>query len=453
MKLNKRSFLKTTGVVGASGLLSPSLVRADNLRGQKLRIAVIGPGGQGKNHVKALKGEQLVAFCDVDEEKAAEVYNEFPDVARFRDFRVMFDKMGSRIDAVSIAVPDHMHYPIVLWAMAHGKHVLCEKPLTRTFEEAMRLKAAAKRAGVITQMGNQGHANDGLRDVEEWIRAGLIGEVTEAFHWTNRPVWPQGMKSWPDAEAVPSSMDWDLWLGVAPKRDYSKAIAPFKWRGYRDFGCGAIGDMACHLMDASYTPLRLGYPTRVSCEAEGGTDIAFPTASTIRFDFAARDGRGPVKVTWMDGDRRPKNVPFVPDEFISGNPEQNRKGQTNGSLLVGSKGAIFVDLYATRAQIFPFDYYNRLRGDGALPPKSLPRIRGGHFAEWVEAIRSGTQPGGNVVDYAADFTGMALLGVVSMAAGGMPLEFDEQQLRFTNSARANELLSSTYAYRSGFIES
>ena len=155
----------------------------------------------------------------------------------------MFDKMGDQIDAVSIAVPDHMHYPIALWAMAAGKHVLCEKPLVRTFEEAMLLKKAAADSGVITQMGNQGHAHDGLRDIEEWIDAGLIGDVTEVYHWTDRPMWPQGMNAWPAAEEIPANLDWDCWLGVAPQQDYSSEIAPFNWRGYRAYGAGAIGDI------------------------------------------------------------------------------------------------------------------------------------------------------------------------------------------------------------------
>ena len=217
--LSRRSFLKSSGTLGASALLFPSITRADNLGAQKLRIAQIGAGGRGRFHIKGMQHEQIVALCDVDENWATRPYRwggnmNFDDmtpdkVPFFQNFRVMFDKMGDQIDAVSIAVPDHMHNAIALWAMAAGKHVLCEKPLVRTFEEAMLLKEAAKKSGVITQMGNQGHANDGLRDMEEWIDAGLIGEPTEVFHWTDRPIWPQGMEAWPQVASQPANLDWN----------------------------------------------------------------------------------------------------------------------------------------------------------------------------------------------------------------------------------------------------
>jgi predicted dehydrogenase len=236
---------------------------------QKLKIALIGAGGRGKAHVKGLESQHFVAFCDVDEERAAETYKAYPKVPRFKDYRVMFDRMGKEIEAVSIATPDHMHYPIVLWALAHGKHVFCEKPLTRTFEEAMILKKAVREAGVITQMGNQGHVADGWRSIREWVDAGIAGDIYEAYHWTNRPVWPQGLSSWPKKQPVPSKFDWNLWLGVAPKRDYSPEIAPFNWRGFWDYGSGAIGDIGCHSMDASYSGLQLGLPTSISADVSG----------------------------------------------------------------------------------------------------------------------------------------------------------------------------------------
>lgn len=190
----RRQFLKSSGALAASTLFFPSITRAQNLGSDKLKIAFVGVGGRGKSHVKGMGQEEVVAFCDVDEVRAGDTFAKFPDIPRYKDYRVMLDKIGKDIDAVSIAVPDHMHYPIALWALAHKKHILVEKPLVRTFDEAMLLKKAAKEAGVITQMGNQGHANDGLRKIREWIDAGLIGDVQEAFHRTNRPIWPQGME-------------------------------------------------------------------------------------------------------------------------------------------------------------------------------------------------------------------------------------------------------------------
>lgn len=452
MKIPRRRFLQKGSLLAASPFILPNIVRAENLGTQKLRIAVIGVGGRGANHVDGLSSEAIVAFCDVDDARAAKTYAKYPEVPRFTDYRVMFDKMRNQIDAVSIAVPDHMHYPIAMWAIAEGKHLLCEKPLVRTVDEAMQLKRATANSGLITQMGNQGHANDGLREIQEWVAAGLIGEVREVHHWTNRPVWPQGMSARPAAEAIPSTLAWDLWLGVAPQKDYSSEIAPFNWRGLWDYGCGAIGDIACHAMDVAYTTFDLGYPTAISAESVGTTDVAFPKESTIHFTFPAKADRPAIKMTWLDGGRRPSDVPFVPDDFILADPTTNRKGQPNGSLLVGSKGAIFTDMYAKRGRIFPDDYFRELRRDDGLPSKTLPRVGRSHYMEWVHGCKTGTQPGGNIPGYAADFTATALLGTIALKTGG-PLAFDAKKMEFTGNPLANELLKSQYNYRQEFLPS
>lgn len=452
MKLPRRDFLRVGGALAASPFIIPNIIRAESLGAEKLRIAVIGVGGRGRSHVSGYKNEEIVAFCDVDAARAAETFEKYPQVPRFKDYRVMFDRMRNQIDAVSICVPDHMHYPIAMWAIAEGKHVLCEKPLVRTVAEAMALKKATAASGLITQMGNQGHANDGLREIQEWVAAGLIGEVTQVYHWTNRPIWPQGMAQRPPAEAIPSTMDWDLWLGVAPKMDYSPEIAPFKWRGYWDYGCGAIGDIACHAMDVSYTTLDLGYPSRVSARAPDTSEVAFPSESTINFTFPARGGRPEVEMTWMDGGRRPTDIPFVPSDFIPADAATGRKGQGNGSLLVGSKGAIFTDMYAKRGRIFPNDTFNELRASEGLPPATLPRVGMSHFEEWVEGCKTGKQPGGNIPNYAADFTATALLGAIALKAAG-PLQFDARKMQFIGNAAANLLLKSQYQYRKEFLPS
>jgi len=452
MKISRRTFSKTVGV-GAAGVFLPGWMEGatDSVDSQKLKIAMIGVGGRGKEHIKRLSSEQFVAFCDVDDERAAETYKEYPDVPRFKDYRVMFDKMGKEIEAVSIAVPDHMHYPMVMWALAHGKAIYCEKPLTRTFEEAMLLKKAVREAGVITMLGNQGHSGGGIQTIREWTEAGIAGEIQEAFHWTNRPVWPQGLSSWPKGGKVPSTLDYDLWCGVAPKRGYSEEIIPFNWRGYWDYGSGAIGDIACHCMDASWSGLQLGFPTSVYAESTETSDVAFPSASTIVFDFPARNGRGPVKVTWMDGGRRPEDVPFVDRESIHGDGTETKKGMGNGTFIVGSKASIYASLYSMYPQLRPREYHKELSESDQLPPETLPRPENKHFMNWVNAVKTGEQPYGNIADYGADFTATALLGAVALALSGEKLEFDEKKLEFTNSEKATSLLKSRYEYREGFL--
>ncbi|MGJ8654298.1 MAG: Gfo/Idh/MocA family protein [Opitutaceae bacterium] len=456
MRLPRRRFLSTCGAFAVSSVLCPSILSAQNRGPDKLRIAIIGAGGRGKAHVSGLAHEQIVAFCDVDDRRAADSYRRYPNVRRFKDYRVMLDEMGDQIDAVSIAIPDHMHYPVALWVIAHGKHVLVEKPLVRTFEEAMLLKQVAREAGVITQMGNQGHAGDGIRSIQEWVQAGVIGEVKEAYHWTNRPIWPQGMSETAPVSEVPMGLDWDLWQGVAPTRPYCEGIAPRNWRGYRDYGCGAIGDIACHSMDTTYTALKLGFPTRVSAVSDGMSDLAFPKSSEITFDFVSGLTGQPVRVNWLDGGRLPQEVPHVPKGFIeglvttSGREKLHPKPIDNGTFIVGSKGTIYTSMYGESPIVFPFDYIRQLKAEQQLPEKIIPRIEGGHFKEWTRCIKAGTQPGANIVDYAADFTATALLGAAALSVDGA-LDFDAETQSFTNNPSADQLLKSRYAYRKEFL--
>jgi predicted dehydrogenase len=233
-------------------------------------------------------------------------------------------------------------------------------------------------------------------------------------------------------------------------RDFSSKIAPRNWRGYLNYGCGAIGDIACHAMDASYTPLNLGFPTLVWAESTGSNDVAFPKASTINFEFPSKITRRPLKVTWMDGNRRPKGVPFVPDEFIQADEGKGKKGIDNGSIIVGTTGALFTDMYATRVRVFPDPYFRELREGKAFPEESLARVGGGHFMEWVNCVKEGKQPGSNIVEYAADFTGTALLGAVALTVGGR-LKFNANKLQFVNNSEANKMLKSQYDYRQEFI--
>ena len=450
--ISRRTFLK--GAAAAVPLIAlPHWVRANpggpSSPNNRINIAVIGAGSRGSEAVRQVaRAENLVAMCDVDDNRARWSFENFPGVPRFKDYRVLFDQMGDEIDAVTISTPDHMHFPIAMWAIAHGKHVYVEKPLVRTVSEARLLKAAAARAGVITQMGNQGHAGDGIRKIREWIDAGLLGDVRESFHWSDRPVWAQGEIAYLPPEPVPDGLDYDLWLGVAPALPYTPKVIPFGWRGYRSYGCGAIGDMGVHTMDAAYTGLGLGKPRRVEVDATPFSEISFPQASTISYLFD-RPGHGDFRLHWMDGGRRPDEVPHVERSFLHGDPgNPESRGTGAGSLIVGTKGTLYAGSHCGGPRIFPRDYWIELNEGGAIPEPTIPRVES-VWQEWFDAIRSGTQPGGSF-DYAADFTESVLLGHVGIVAG-VPIEYDAEAMRITNAPEANQLLHGEYDYRPGFL--
>ena len=418
----------------------PAIMRGQAGRSpnNKLNIACCGVGGRGAAAVGGLKDENLVAFCDVDDERAAKTYEAYPNVPRFRDFRVMLDKLGNKIDAVTVSTPDHMHFPIAMAALSLGKHVFVEKPLTHTISEARRLAAMAREKKVATQMGNQGHAHEGLRLIKEWFQAGVLGEVREVHSWTNRPIWPQGVeipdhsKSMP---VVPKTLDWDLWLGVAQNREYDPAYLPFNWRGYWDFGTGALGDMGCHIMDGAYWALDLTAPTSVEAVSAHETKVSPPTASVVKYEFPARGNLPGVKWTWYDGGMQPT----LPPEF-----EETRRLQTNGSFIVGSKATVFADTYYSSARIIPETKMKELAP--TLPAKTLPRVEGGHFAEWVRACKGGT-PAGSNFDYSSRLTETVLLSNLAVRARRR-LEWDSAALKVTNVPGANQFVSQEY--RPGF---
>jgi predicted dehydrogenase len=438
--ISRRSFLKTATLASAA-LSMPNLMRSQaggQSPNNKLNIALCGVGGQGRSAVESLKGENYVAFCDVDEERAAKTFEEYPDVPRFKDFRVMLEKMGNKIDAVTVSTPDHMHFPIAMAALSLGKHVFTEKPLTHTISEAHQIAKLAREKKVATQMGNQGHANDGTRVLKEWVQAGVLGEVREIHSWTDRPIWPQGInrpdhgKSMP---VVPKTLDWNLWLGVAAEREYDPAYMPFNWRGYWDFGTGALGDMGCHIMDGAYWALDLTQPTTVEAVSAHQTDISPPTASVVTYQFPARGSMPAVKWNWYDGGL----MPVVPPEL-----EAARKLQTNGSLIVGSKATVFADTYYSSVRIIPEIKMKEMTP--SLPAKSIPRIEGGHFAEWVRACKGGT-PAGSNFENASRVTETVLLSNVAVRAR-RKIEWDSANLRITNVPEANQYI--TKSYRPGF---
>lgn len=455
--MDRRKFLKSSAI-GAGLMVLPSYVAGQSKTqmapSSRVNIAIVGVGGRGWAHVDALKDENIVALCDVNMHQFEEMRRDTRDSraqaniaildgiegkgARwFMDYREMFAEMGDEIDAVVITTPDHMHFPVAMSAVNLGKHVYCEKPLTHVVGESRMLAEAAKKAGVITQMGNQGHSYDGARLIREWVQAGVIGAVREIHSWTNRPIWPQGMHSLPDHSTaipvIPKGLDWNLWLGIAGERAYDPAFVPFKWRGWWEYGTGAIGDMACHVMDGAYWGLDLLYPTSVEAVAATPvSDLSPPEASMLRYEFPARGSMPEVTYTWYDGGL----LPPVPDML----DERPSKGDGSGTFIVGEEGVILTDTYSRSAQILPSQKMIELRP--RFPERTLRRIKGSHQMEWVNAIREGRQATSDF-SYAGPFTETALLGTVALRAG-KKIEFDAKAMKVTNLEEANQYLTKEY---------
>jgi len=400
--------------------------------GKKLRIACVGCGGKGKSDILRAAGEEIVALCDVDFIRAAETFTYFPDVPRYRDFRQMLMEMGDKIDAVTVSTPDHMHYPIARMAMEMGKHVYVQKPLTHTIGEARALRKLAIETGVVTQMGNQGHANEGTRLFKEWIDAGVIGRVSEAHIWTDRPKWPQPA-IWTNPVAPPSTIDWDLWLGVSTYHEFRDNIAPFKWRAFWDFGCGALGDMGCHTMDACFWALDLRGPVKVSAEVRDASLISAPGASKITYEFAATPTRGAVTVNWYDGGFKPTIPKEVDPQFVS----------KTGSYVIGDKGIIItMGDYCDALRLAPESRMREFLPH--RPPKTIPRIPGANpHLEWINACKGGPKPGSNFIDHSADLTEFVLLGNVALRMG-RPIEWSPETGTCIGLPEADAIINKKY---------
>lgn len=441
--MKRRNFIKTTGL-GAAALAVPAgpvhaaapatptgrIIAPD----QKLRIACIGVGGQGARDFHGVLREQIVALCDVDRDRAAGVFGRHPDTPRYTDYRKMLEELGDQIDAVTVSTPDHAHFPAAMMAIGMGKHVFIQKPLTHTVWEARQLRLAARKHKVVTQMGNQGHASEGTRLVREWVQAGLIGPVHEVHAWSNHS--GKGAKA-PDERPtetppVPETLDWNLWLGVAPERPYHPDYVPFNWRAWWDFGSCALGDMGCHVMDAPFWALDLGHPTSVEAETAEVFAETGPAWSIVTWQFPARGEMPPLKFTWYDGGKQPPR----PKELPAGD-----KLPGHGFLLVGEKGTIFdPSAYCQSPRLLPEARMKELRSNP--PPKTLPRIKGGHYGEWTEACKGGPTPGSNF-DHSGPLTEMVLLGNVAIRTG-KKLEWDGEKLECTNLPEANKLVNKEY---------
>jgi predicted dehydrogenase len=429
---SRRAFLKTSALAGSSFWVTHDLPGRDPVRRgrlDKLNIAAIGCGGKGYVDAKGCASENLVALCDVDERRGGKLWGEFPEARVYRDFRELLDREKD-LDAVLVSTPDHTHAVAAAWAMQRGLHVFCQKPLTHSVEEARVLTMLAQRTGVVTQMGNQGTATDGLRKGVEVIRSGAIGDVREVHVWTNRPIWPQGVDAPSEIQPIPAGMRWDLWLGPARHRPYHEAYCPFRWRGFWDFGTGAIGDMACHTLNLPYLALELGAPVRVTAEQDGNTEDSPPTKSRIRFEFPARGARPPVVLTWHDGGFLPDVEDYLPGVKLS----------NSGSLMVGDRGQLYSPGdYGDQWRLLPEEDF----ADFEAPAPFLPRTEG-IYREWIDAIKGGTPPMSRF-EHAGPFTEAALLGNVAIRAG-VPIEWDAARMRITNAPEAERFLRDDYAY-------
>lgn len=400
---------------------------------ERIHLAGIGVGGKGAGEINDTSdvGCEIVALCDVDDRRAAETYKKFPNAKRYQDFRVMLEKQKD-IDAVTVSTPDHTHFPASMLAMKMGKHVYCQKPLTHTIEEARLMAEAARKYKVVTQMGNQAHAGEPIRRAVEVVRAGIIGKVTEAHIWTNRPIWPQGQTRPEDTPPVPDGLNWDLWLGPAPVRPYHPDYVPFNWRGWWDFGTGALGDMACHIMDMAYWSLDLGAPESVEAESGGGTMESPPNWSVIDYRFPARGDQPPVKLVWYDG-KRDGQQNYPPKELI-GDVDISRYG----TVLVGEKGTMFFNRGSTDWLIKP----ESILTDFKEPTRTIPRTRNEDY-EWVQAIRGeGHQPLSNF-ERSGPFTETVLLGNLAVRTG-KKIQWDSKNLKATNAPEADEFIRKEY---------
>jgi len=439
--INRRRFLGSAAGAAAAFTFVPGHVlgrQGARSANEKLNIAAIGSGGMGGGNINACRTENIVALCDVDDSRAAGTFNKFPNAKKYKDFRVMLDKEHKNIDAVIVATPDHTHAVAAMACIKRGKHVYCQKPLAHSIYEVRKLTEAAREYKVQTQMGNQGHSSNEIRMLREWIADGAIGPVREVHTWSDRPVGGHPWSDFPivarpkETPPVPSTLDWDLWLGPVKYRPYHPIYCPLTWRGWWDFGTGALGDMGCHIIDPAFWALKLGAPTRVEATTTHyQPEIAnetYPRASIVRYEFPAREGMPPVKLTWSDG----RLMPPRPRDF-----EPGRRLGGNGALLIGDNGTILHGSHgAGGVRIVPEEKmraYDR-------PEQTIPRVKGGsggHEQDWVRACKDG-KPASSSFEYGGALTEAVLLGVLAMRLKDTPLEWDSANLKVTNCDEAEQ---------------
>jgi predicted dehydrogenase len=462
LNIDRRSFIKTAGaaslftiiprhVLGGNGYVAPSDI---------VYIAGIGVGGKGTSDLTECaksKHARISLLCDVDDRMAVTSRENFPDAKYYRDFREMLDKEHKNIDAVTVSTPDHTHAAAAMAAMQLGKHVYVQKPLTHSIGEARALTEAATRYKVVTQMGNQGASEEPVRRMKEIADAGLIGEVTKVYAWSNRPVWPQGIAAPTGTYEIPKELDWNLWLGPAQKIDYNPAYLPFNWRGWWRFGTGALGDMACHIMDPVFRILPIDFPSEVECSVTAAYEGFFqeahylescPASSIIHQKFRRTDGKGIVSLTWMDGGLRPQ----TPEGLLESDEVANME---NGVIFEGTKGKM-VGNYSTQPLLLP----RSLNAEIEHVPRTEKRVPEGHYVAWVEACMKGVEASdlSSRFEYAGPFTEAVLMGNLAIRSyqymsnesgessypGRKKLLWDAKNMKITNFEPANEFVMPQY---------
>ncbi len=422
-------------VLGGAGFVAPS---------DQLRVAAIGAGGMGGGDIATVSklGASFAALCDVDEERAAGSFAAHPKARRYKDFREMLDKEANNIDAVTVGTPDHVHAVAAMAAIRAGKHVYCQKPLTHTLHECRELTKAAKAAAVMTSMGNQGHATEGARLTNEWIQAGVIGNVTEVHVWSDRAgkLWKQGIGRPTEALPVPKTLDWNLWLGPIRERPYHRAYAPVGWRGWWDFGTGALGDMGCHIIDHPVWALQLGAPISVESRTTLDGTVneknefnreTYPIAAIITYQFPERtNGRlPPVTMTWYDGGLMPPTPIEMPN---------NQRLPENGVLYIGTKGKMIHGSHGGMPRLLPDELYEQAKTVSPTMERSP-----GHYEEWVQACKGGKIPAASF-DYSGPMTETVLLGVLSLRAPGQRLLWNGEKMEVTNAPEVNQFIHTEY---------
>ena len=490
--VSRRDFVKTTGLAGAAAMIVPRHVLGGpgfQAPSDTLNIAAVGAGGMGTENMRNLTSENIVAICDVNfdhvhnglydngspRDGRAEVAAAYEKAARYEDFRVMLEQQKD-IDAVMIATPDHTHAAVAAMSMRLGKHVYVQKPLTWSVHEARVLRDLAKQTGVVTQMGNQGHSGDDTRRVNEWIQIGALGDVREVHVWTNRPVWPQGvprptrmdigkdfgwgmdnvqqriatgLRGRKKRVRIPKSLNWDLFLGPAPKVDYHPIYQPFTWRGWVDYGTGALGDMGAHLIDQPQWALGLTYPTtieststpwgaeKISPWGDAPSDVAsFPTAMTTHYEFPARGVMPPLKMHWYEGGLMPARPELLPDDVVL--------PRGGGVIYIGEKGIMVHRDWGREAKMYP----ETLMEEYKDTPETYTRVETTHEMNWANACK-GIGEAVSPFEYAGPLTETMLLGLVALKTGqGVKIHWDGKKGMVTNNEEANQYLHREY--RAGY---
>lgn len=456
---SRREFIRNTAMAGAGFFIVPRHVLGKGYvaPSDKLNIAGIGAGGKGQSDIAEFfksKNVNIVALCDVDDRQAVASRKSFPNAKYFKDYREMLDKEGKNIDAVSVSTPDHTHAVAAIAAMSLGKHVYVQKPLTHDIYEARMLTEAAKKYKVVAQMGNQGASGDGVRQMQEWYKAGTIGDAHTIVCWTNRPVWPQGFgkpKGAPDE--IPPELDWKLWLGPNEFEEYHKQYVPFNWRGYWSFGTGALGDMGCHIIDPAFKTVGLGYPSEVECSVANVYEQMWnasyypescPLSSSLKLKFPMKKGKPDVKLYWMDGGIAPER----PEELKEGEKMGDDGG---GAIIIGTKGKMMCGTYGSNPTLLPSS-----RNKEVNVPKTLARVPEGHYIQWVNACIAGygKKELSSGFEYAGPLTETILMGNLALRAwnikegrnfpGRKKLLWDAANMRITNFEPANQFVKREY---------